>query len=64
MYSVLRQVISKGNTGANLATFRALNKPIHSSSSLNGTQYYPINDDVFGLTEDQKQVRHSIISSN
>ncbi len=37
------------------------NKPLsgslfHSSAKLNGSQYYPINDDVFGLTEEQKQV--------
>ena len=28
----------------------------HTTSILNGTQHYPINDDVFGLNEDQKQV--------
>ena len=32
--------------------------PIHTSSSLNSSQFYPINDDVFGLNEDQKQVGH------
>lgn len=40
----------------------ASNKPLstslfHSSALLNGSQYYPINDDVFGLNEEQKQVR-------
>jgi hypothetical protein len=29
---------------------------IHTSNKLNSTQYYPINDDVFGLNEEQKQV--------
>ena len=29
---------------------------IHTSNKCNGTQYYPINDNVLGLTEDQKQV--------
>ena len=37
------------------------NKPLnsslfHSSAPLNGSQFYPINDDVFGLSEEQKQV--------
>jgi hypothetical protein len=29
---------------------------LHTSNKLNGTQHYPINDDVFGLNEEQKQV--------
>ena len=41
--------------------FRNLNKLnknfFHSSATLNGTQFYPINDDVFGLNDDQKEVK-------
>ncbi len=33
------------------------NNSIHTSNSFNSaTQYYPINDSVFGLTDEQKQV--------
>ena len=28
----------------------------HNTAKLNSTKYYPINDDVFGLNEDQKEV--------
>jgi len=41
------------------------NKPLnsslfHSSAPLNGSQFYPINDDVFGLSEEQKQLRKAV----
>lgn len=43
--------------------FKALNnKSFHSSSKLYGTQFYPINDDVFGLNEEQKQLRQSVFN--
>lgn len=34
----------------------------HASASLRGSQFYPINDDVFGLNEDQKQLRQSVFN--
>ena len=43
----------------------------HAGRKLNSTKYYPINDDIFGLTDDQKEVRvfflrpfHSAIMEN
>lgn len=38
------------------------NNHFHSSASLYSTQFYPINDDVFGLNEDQKQLRESVFN--
>ena len=40
----------------NLITNSNKSKAIHTSNCLNSTQYYPINDDIFGLTNDQKEV--------
>lgn len=34
----------------------------HTSSSLKSTQFYPINDDVFGLNEEQKQLRETVFA--
>ena len=43
-----------------LSSLKNLNKfsknLFHTILNVNGTQYYPINDEVFGLNEDQKQV--------
>ena len=33
----------------------------HNTAKLNSTKHYPINDDVFGLNEDQKEVELYII---
>ena len=45
------------NLLSSLKNFNKFNKNLfHTSLSVNGTQYYPINDEVFGLNEDQKQV--------
>lgn len=35
---------------------------IHSSASLASSKYYPINDDVFGLNEEQKQLRQTVFN--
>jgi len=35
---------------------------LHVSATLNGSRFYPINDDVFGLNEDQKQLRQSVFN--
>lgn len=34
----------------------------HSSGALASSQFYPINDDVFGLSDDQKQLRQSVFT--
>lgn len=34
----------------------------HTSSTLNGTQFYPIDDDIFGLNDEQKQLRESVFN--
>ena len=34
----------------------------HSSSALRSTQFYPINDDVFGLNDEQKQLRQIVFN--
>jgi hypothetical protein len=47
--SFLRTLKSSSNLNLSKILF-------HTTGKLNGTQYYPINDDVFGLNEDQKQV--------
>jgi len=45
------------NLLSSLKNLNKFNKNLfHTSLSVNGTQYYPINDEVFGLNEDQKQV--------
>ncbi len=36
-------------------------RTFHNSIVAKTTQFYPINDDVFGLSEDQKQVKCSIL---
>lgn len=33
---------------------------LHASAALRGSAFYPVNDDVFGLNEDQKQLRQSV----
>ncbi len=56
MYSLAKQIVPKANSGLKLVLTKALNKSVHCSAALQSSQYYPINDDVFGLNEDQKQV--------
>lgn len=34
----------------------------HASPGLRSSQFYPINDDMFGLNEDQKQLRQSVFN--
>lgn len=34
-----------------------IGRSFHASRPVNSTQYYPINDDVFNLTDEQKQVK-------
>lgn len=43
----------------NLITNSNKSKAFHTSNCLNSTQYYPINDDIFGLTNDQKEVNNN-----
>ncbi len=57
MYSLVKHFVPKTSSGLKLALTKALSKSIHCSSAVLSSQYYPINDDVFGLTEDQKQVK-------
>ena len=41
------------NLLSSLKNFNKFNKNLfHTSLSVNGTQYYPINDEVFGLNEE------------
>ncbi len=45
------------NLPKKVGTFVNFNKvSFHNTAKLNSTKYYPINDDVFGLNEDQKEV--------
>ncbi|CAF0922427.1 unnamed protein product [Brachionus calyciflorus] len=49
-----------------LKSFRSINlsriRQFHSSTTLKSTQFYPINDDVFGLNDEQKQLRQIVFN--
>ena len=45
-----------------LKFFQANNR-FHTTTLLSSSQYYPINDSVFGLTEEQKEVKFYIFFS-
>lgn len=35
---------------------------IHTTSSVKGTKFYPINDDIFGLSDEQKHLRETVFN--
>ena len=45
-----------------LSNLNLASSQIHTTSKLNGSQYYPINDDVFGLNEEHKQLRQTVFN--
>lgn len=57
MYSLIRPLIAKQQN-----ITKAVTSSFHCSSSLKSSKFYPINDDVFCLTEEQKQLRQTVFN--
>jgi hypothetical protein len=58
MYSLIRPIIAKPVLAKSIPSFKSVNNSFHCSSLLK-SKYYPINDDVFQLSEEQKQVKYT-----
>ena len=50
------------NVVSSLRHLRNTRALVHTSGSLRSSQYYEINDNVFGLNEDQKQLRQTVFN--
>jgi hypothetical protein len=53
----MNSVLKLQNLTNKLGKFINFRSSFHNSAKLNNTKYYPINDDVFGLNDDQKEVK-------
>ena len=64
MHSLIRPILAKSGKISKLAdlTSNNTNASFHFTNSLKHGLYYPINDDVFNLTEDQKQLRQTVFN--
>ena len=59
---MLAKIIRNKNLLLGCQRFVIANRSFHATSNLSSGKYFPINDDFFGLTDEQKQLRSTVFN--